>query len=165
MIKDTIRKFSDVGISEIEQKCNEVRRNLLAKWKVETGSTIDGTDIKRETAILEAEPEFKLRAPEKVDIEMLNKNVESYNSRKVGQMTEYDPNKATEFKIITLMRWVRKKNGEFFVLDPGTGRELMTLADSTIHELLHVYGDLPPRIHDGVVRQTWIGVTAVKPLL
>ena len=74
-----MRKFSDLGVSKIEQKCNEVRQNLLAKWKVETGSTINGTDIKRETAILEAEPEFKLRAPEKVDIEMLDKNVESTN--------------------------------------------------------------------------------------
>jgi hypothetical protein len=160
-----VRKFSDLGVSKIEQKCNEVRQNLLAKWKVETGSTINGTDIKRETAILEAEPEFKLRAPEKVDIEMLDKNVESYKSSKYVQLTECENDKATEFKIVTLMRWVKKKNGQFFVFDPGTGRELMPLVDSTIHELLHAYGDLPPRVHDGVVRQTWIGITAVKPLL
>jgi hypothetical protein len=161
-VKKIVDAYGRLDITKVETECNRVREEYLAKWKAETGDTVEGTDIKRTTAIEEAEPKFELWKPTKITLVALDVRFGSVNSSTAPQVTATDLSRQST--IYTLMRWITKSDKEHFVIDPFTGSKTLTLADSTIHELLHASGEIPPK-HDGVVRQTWIGIKAVKPLL
>lgn len=163
VVKNVVQAFGKLDIAQVEFACNRVREEFLAKWKAETGETVEGSDIKRLSAIEEAEPKFELWKPTSVTIAMLDQRFRSINNSTAPQMTATNPlNKQSV--IYTLMRWVTRHGNEFYTVDSATQGTMSTLTDSTIHELLHTCGDLPPK-HDGVVRQTWIGVKAIKPML
>jgi hypothetical protein len=163
-VKSIVEEFGRLSITEVEKECNRVREEFLSEWRSESYEMIEGSDVRRSTAISEAEPPFELWKPTSVVLEVLDSCYDSVGGRRAPQVTVANRKTRTAAMFI-LMRWVRKEGDKVYVIDPKNGKRLMTLSDSTVSELLHVSGDLEPEKHDGLVRQTWIGVKAIRPIL
>jgi hypothetical protein len=163
-VKRIVEKFGKLSISEVERECNRVREEYLSKWRSESSELVEGSDVRRSTAISEAEPPFELWRPTSVLLEVLDSRYDSVGGQRAPQVTMANRDTRAAAMFI-LMRWIRKEGDKVYVIDPKNGNRLMTLSDSIVSELLHVSGDLEPEKHDGLVRQTWIGVTAIRPIL
>jgi len=168
VVADVATRYLNLDIVRVQEACETERTRKLAEWLALRTQTVVELNVPRHTAIEEATTAFELYKPSKVTL-MIEEVRDYYGVendgtvRRAAQTTA--PNRQSREAIVTTFtRWLTRKLGQLWIIDPVTGRAMTSLKLSTIHELAHASGDYPPRVAFNAVRG-YIAVQAIGRLM
>lgn len=166
--------FEDLGVIKINNECDRLRRNFLSAVEQDR---VFGFVYDKQQFLEELRLPFELKEPEKIEVELLNKET----ANRCMETYYQGPISSLSFGIRVYLEKFKEENGEF-VWDSDLGYDRFCISNGCVtrtehvkrftvrtavfHEFLRTCGEIPEfGRKDGVIRPNIIGLNAILGLL